>query len=159
MLPCFCCTGPSSLHWPLCSCGAGPSPCDGFSHGGAEALGHAGSVVVAQGLCFSSACGVFPDQGSNPCLLHWWVDSYPPSRQGSPDAKCFESIDPRSQTEGTHLSPGLQPWRFFFCFSGRLNDFSGEPQSLNHWVRSSHRLHLPFPPAGDAETPEGIMSS
>ena len=25
-------------------------------------------------LSFSVPCGVFPDQGSNPCLLHWQVD-------------------------------------------------------------------------------------
>ena len=29
-----------------------------------------GSVVVAVGLSCSVAGGVFPDQGSNPCLLH-----------------------------------------------------------------------------------------
>ena len=34
-----------------------------------------GSVVVAHGLSCSAACGIFPDQGSNPCLLHWQVDS------------------------------------------------------------------------------------
>ena len=28
-----------------------------------------GSVVLANGLSCSTACGVFPDQGSNPCLL------------------------------------------------------------------------------------------
>ena len=30
----------------------------------------AGSVVVAHGPSCSTACGIFPDQGSNPCLLH-----------------------------------------------------------------------------------------
>ena len=30
------------------------------------------------------ACGIFPDQGSNPCLLHWQADSLPLSHQGSP---------------------------------------------------------------------------
>ena len=34
-----------------------------------------GSVVVAHGLSCSAACGVFPDQGSNPCPLHWHADS------------------------------------------------------------------------------------
>ena len=29
-----------------------------------------GSVVVAHGLSCSAACGIFPDQGSNPCPLH-----------------------------------------------------------------------------------------
>ena len=32
---------------------------------------HAGSVVVAHGLSCSTACGIFPDQGSNLCSLHW----------------------------------------------------------------------------------------
>ena len=32
-----------------------------------------GSVVVAHGLSCSAACGIFPDQGSNPCPLHWQV--------------------------------------------------------------------------------------
>ena len=44
-----------------------------------------GSVVVAHGLSCSSACGIFPDQRSNPCLLHWQVDSLPLSHQGSPE--------------------------------------------------------------------------
>ena len=38
-------------------------------------LQSAGSVVVAHGLSCSVACGIFPDQGLNPCLLHWHVDS------------------------------------------------------------------------------------
>ena len=29
-----------------------------------------GSVVVAHGPSCSAACGIFPDQGSNPCSLH-----------------------------------------------------------------------------------------
>ena len=35
----------------------------------------AGSVVVAHGPSCSAACGIFPDQGSNPCPLHWRADS------------------------------------------------------------------------------------
>ena len=31
----------------------------------------AGSVVVAHGPSCPAACGIFPDQGSNPCPLHW----------------------------------------------------------------------------------------
>ena len=31
----------------------------------------AGSVIVAHGPSRSAACGIFPDQGSNPCPLHW----------------------------------------------------------------------------------------
>ena len=44
----------------------------------------AGSVVVAHGLSWSAACGIFPDQGSNPCPLHWQADSQPLRLQGSP---------------------------------------------------------------------------
>ena len=32
----------------------------------------------------SMACGIFPDQGSNPCPLHWQADSQPLRHQGSP---------------------------------------------------------------------------
>ena len=44
----------------------------------------AGSVIVAHGLSRSAACGIFPDQGSNPCPLHWQADSRPLRHQGSP---------------------------------------------------------------------------
>ena len=45
----------------------------------------AGSVVVAHGLRCSAACGIFPDQGSNPCPMHWQADSQPLRHQGSPN--------------------------------------------------------------------------
>ena len=44
----------------------------------------AGSVIVAHGPSCSAACGIFPDQGSNPCVLHWQADSQPLRHQGSP---------------------------------------------------------------------------
>ena len=40
-------------------------------------------LVVVQGLSCSKACGIFPDQGSNPCLLHWQADLLPQSCQRS----------------------------------------------------------------------------
>ena len=53
----------------------------------------AGSVIVAHGPSCSAACGIFPDQGSNPCPLHWQADSQPLRHQGSPlisfDTLCF----------------------------------------------------------------------
>ena len=33
------------------------------------------SLVVEHRLSCSAACGIFPDQGSNPCPLHWQADS------------------------------------------------------------------------------------
>ena len=44
----------------------------------------AGSVVVAHGPSCCAACGIFPDQGSNPCPLHRQADSQPLHHQGSP---------------------------------------------------------------------------
>ena len=44
----------------------------------------ASSVVVAHRPSCSAACGLFPDQGSNPCPLHWQADSQPLHHQGSP---------------------------------------------------------------------------
>ena len=44
----------------------------------------AGSVVVAHGPSCSAACGILPDQGSNPCSLQWQADSQPLRHQGSP---------------------------------------------------------------------------
>ena len=33
-----------------------------------------GLIVMAHGLSCSTACGIFPDQGLNLCLLHWQAD-------------------------------------------------------------------------------------
>ena len=55
---------------------------------GAQTLEPVGSVLVAHGLSCTTACGIFLDQVSNPCPLHWQVDSYPLDHQGSPFS-CF----------------------------------------------------------------------
>ena len=44
----------------------------------------AGSAIVAHGPSCSTAYGILPDQGSNPCPLHWQADSQPLRHQGSP---------------------------------------------------------------------------
>ena len=53
----------------------------------------AGSVVVAHGPSCSVACGIFPDQGSNPRPLHWQADSQPLRHQGTPNLT-FKSLSP-----------------------------------------------------------------
>lgn len=65
-------------------CSAWASPCCGFPCCGTLALGTQASEVVAHGLSCSTACGIFPDQGSNRSHLHWQVDSYPMNHQGRP---------------------------------------------------------------------------
>ena len=44
----------------------------------------AGSAIVAHGPSRFAARGTFPDQGSNPCPLHWQADPQPLRHQGSP---------------------------------------------------------------------------
>ena len=39
---------------------------------------------MAHGPSCSAACGIFPDQGSNPRPLPWQADSQPLPHQGSP---------------------------------------------------------------------------
>ena len=70
-----------SLRWILLL-GSTGSRRAGFSSCGLRAsvvvacgLWSAGSVVVAHGLNCSAARGIFPDQGLNPCPLHWQADS------------------------------------------------------------------------------------
>ena len=52
----------------------------------------AGSVVVAHGPSCSATCGIFPDQGSNPCSLHWQADFQPLRHQGSPIIVLFSCL-------------------------------------------------------------------
>ena len=51
---------------------------------GLRVLEHGLNSCVAHGLSCSSVCGIFPVQGSNLCPLHWQMNSYPRSHQGSP---------------------------------------------------------------------------
>ena len=70
----------SAVQGLLSSCGAQASHCSGSSRG-MRALGRAGSRAWAEQLWrraqFFTACAVFPGRASNPCLLHWQVDSHP----------------------------------------------------------------------------------
>ena len=49
--------------------------CVGFSLWWLLLLQSTGSAVVAHGLGCSAVCGIFLDQGLNPCPLHWQADS------------------------------------------------------------------------------------
>ena len=55
------------------------------------------SVVAVPGhkLSCSTACGIFLDQGSNPCLLDWQANSLPLSHQENPHMafKLFLSVN------------------------------------------------------------------
>ena len=67
---------------------------------------------MAHGPSSSAACGIFPDQGSNPCPLHWQADSQPLRYQGSPNiilnGEKMKAFPLRSGTrQGCPLSPLL----------------------------------------------------
>uniref|UniRef100_A0A8C9E2G7 Mediator of RNA polymerase II transcription subunit 27 n=2 Tax=Phocoenidae TaxID=9740 RepID=A0A8C9E2G7_PHOSS len=47
--------------------------------------GRAGPAAMAHGPSRSTACGIFPDRGTNPRLLHRQADSQPLRHQGSPE--------------------------------------------------------------------------
>lgn len=49
------------------------------------------------GLGCSAACGVFLNQGLNPCLLHRQVDSSPPTHQASPKAVCILTREKKAE--------------------------------------------------------------
>ena len=59
-----------------------------------------GSVVVAHGPSCSAACGIFPDQGSNPCPLHRQADSQPLHHQGNPLCQFYLNKTVKERTKG-----------------------------------------------------------
>ena len=64
----------------------------------------AGSVIVAHGPSCSVACGILPDQDSNPCALHWQADSQPLRHQGSPRLRILKRNWMRVDKEHADLS-------------------------------------------------------
>ena len=125
----LCCAGFSLRRLP-------PLQCTGSRWTGsvvARGLQRAGSAAVAHRPSHSAACGILPDQGSNPCPLHWQVDSQTLCHQGSPFFFFF-------------LMLASDARRFFFwphgTACGILAPLPGikpappavEARSLNHWT-------------------------
>ena len=86
-----------------------------------------GSVVVAHGPSCSAACRIFPDQGSNPCPLHWQADSQPLRHQGSPTLLFL------NQAERSFLNLILQCLSFAIykyggCATQNIMDFECQPK-------------------------------
>ena len=125
----------------LSSCSAQVPHCSGFSlhrlQGAwasvdeATGLQSTGTIVVVYRLSCSWACGIFLDQGSNLCLLHWQVNSLPLSHQGSPII-IFASI----------YSLNFMQYIFsvqFYNYSNKVHDFCGQHsqgESRSYYHRS-----------------------
>jgi hypothetical protein len=87
------------LHWMLSAAsglsvavgsgGCSPEQCTGCRVHGLQWLWHTSLAVVERGLSCPMACGIFLEQGLNPCPLHWQADSYPLCHQGSPLISSF----------------------------------------------------------------------
>ena len=90
---------------PLSSCGARASHCGGFSWGRAPAVRHMAPVAAAPGLSCPAACGTFPDQGSNLCLLDqtsYWEISWRRTEQPNPVSL--------QEYHGQRSLVGYSPW-------------------------------------------------
>ena len=85
------------------------------------------SVVVAQRLCCSTACGILSDQISNPCPLHCQVDSYLLYHQGSPIFlnEPRETLEPLSTIDFPQLNPG-NITNLVLCNSSAVQSFQSQ---------------------------------
>ena len=73
----------------------------------------AGSAIVAHGPSRSAARGILPDQGSNPCPLHWQADSQPLRHQGSPTGEFYQTFKEEFIPSLLKLLPKKKkPWRW-----------------------------------------------
>ena len=76
-----------------------------------------GRQWLAHGLSCPEACGIFPDQGSNPCPLHWQAGSHALYHQGSPSILCTSprTYIPKKQLCISKLQESLRvqiTWKF-----------------------------------------------
>ena len=102
----------------------------------------AGSAVVAHGPSRSVACGILPDQGPNPCPLHWPADSQPLRHQGSPFWDFWLTLEwasgERVIQEMVDYGSGSWGIRSGFWFLIFLADIGSLP--LGNWLHLSPRV-------------------
>ena len=96
----------------------------------------ASSVVVAHRPSCSAACGIFPDQGSNPCPLHWQADSQPLHHQGSPVLSSFSKYTcvtaaPSDIEPSLHIHYIFMPSNLNYFYDAESRK-EGVPHSLEH---------------------------
>ena len=98
----------------------------------------AGSVVVAHRPSCSAACGILPDQGSNPRPLHRQADSQPLRHQGSPiNPVLISTFNIGVLSEAIHQVLLCMTWRIL-----PSEGYSPNPAFIYWWFSSSA---LPWP--------------
>ena len=103
----------------------------------------AGSAIVAHGPSCSAACGIFPDQSSNPCPLHWQADSQPLSHQGSPSGKVLLARFSRLSFDWKMITPLERSSCMIQCSHLKylLRTIQSDSLSGNHLKCMTNRLH------------------
>ena len=108
----------------------------GLKAHGLQWLWHTGSVVVARGLqstgsvvmvhgpSCSAACGIFLDQGSNPCPLHWQADSQPLRHQASPRERRVLTTGPPGKSPCDAFKYSMSTKSLIIFFFKKKNLFS-----------------------------------
>ena len=113
------------------------------------------SAVVAHGFSCSAAYGIFLDQGSNLCFLHWQEDSVLLSHQGSPLSWILIWEEKREMFEVVTE----KYYKCFLCVLSQVRLFvtpwtiaRQAPLSME-FSRQEYWSGLPFPPPGDLPNP------
>ena len=115
------------------------------------------SVVAAHRLSCSTACEIFPGQGSNPCPLHWQADSYPLDHQRSPVVIFSQSVSSVAQWCPTLCNPNdcSMPG---FLVPHHLPEFTQtHVHQVGDAIQPSHPLLSPSPPTFNLSQYQGLF--
>ena len=138
------CCGAQASHCGIFSyCRPWSVGCASFSSCGVRALGcRVSSRGAWHGLSFPTGCGIFPDQGWKPCLLHWQADDFlttgPPGKSSDENfnhlAKLFSSFS-RERFHCCNLQSVrryLKPAVFVFFIKLSMDDVASTDDSCVH---------------------------
>ena len=102
----------------------------------------AGSVVVAHGPSCSVACGIFPDQGSNPCPQHWQADSQPLRHQGSPKEQVLKGYVQHNTVNVNLTHKQYNFWFMVYTHNIQYKNTNGEDASQQPSSREKEETRI-----------------
>ena len=94
----------------------------GLSSCSSQALEHRLRSCGAQAQLLWAACGIFLDQGSNSCLLHWQADSLPLSHLESLDFLVHQMREKSESVVNIVEVKGIFPHKNI-CFPSSTSDY------------------------------------